>query len=459
MASGKLLYRYFLTALLFVAVTFMIDSMRSLYSFNLSPMALLQSSVVPLHSLDDTKAIIELIGKRPIVLIGDSTHGTHEFYQQRIDISKGLIQEKNFKLLLLEGSWPTVYNLNQYIHSAIDVTAEEVLKVFNPQSAWLWRNMEMLNFIQWLKNYNEQLPDTEQKVSLLGLDIYSFEQSRGLVVDYLQNFSPQAAQQAQQRYQCFNRFNNDLHRYGRAVSRDHSLSCKEPVVAQYQDFSLCRFPCPEQYSFIDREAFFYASQNARIVKNTEKSLRLQYVTGDDTVSWNQRDRHMLESFLAISDYLVSPKTIIWAHNSHVGDARATEMAGQAQLSLGQLLRQNFGQQAFSIGMLTYSGSVAAADDWNRSAQIKTLLQAHPNSNESLFHQLGIPHFVLYLHQSAELKKLLNEPRLQRHVGVVYKPQNEMKSHYSYTHLADQFDAIIYIDETSATMGITAHTDK
>lgn len=453
----------FLLLLLFVlTVTFITDAGRNLYSDTQIPSknnlsasitqpgtALLKRSIVPLHQPDDYNSLIKLAGQVPYVLIGDSTHGTHEFYQQRIDISKRLIQEKNFKLIVLEGDWPNVYSLNQYVQAATHLTAEQALNATNPDVTWLWNNREMLNFIQWLRGYNDQLPGAEQKVSLLGMDIYSFEKSKALVIDYLQSFSPLAAQQARQRYQCFDRFNNDLHRYGQAVSEDLSLSCEREALEQYLDFSACRFPCPQQNPFIEREAFFYALQNARVIKNSEKSLRTQYLTGDETKSWNQRDRHMLESFLAMSAHLQHPKTVLWAHSSHLGDARATEMAEQSLLNVGQLLRQHFKRQVFAIGMLTYSGTVMAADSWNMPAKIKTLLAAHPDSNEALFHRLGIPRFVLHLHQSPELIQFLNKSRLQRHVGVVYLPQKEMESHYSYTHLADQFDAIVYTDYTTA----------
>ena len=220
------------------------------------------------------------------------------------------------------------------------------------------------------------------------------------------------------------------------------------MLEQLRDFSNCRFPCPEQYSFIDRDAFFYAEQNALIIKNTEKSFRIQYSTGNDSDSWNLRDLHMMESILAVSEHLDNPGTIIWAHNSHLGDARATEMAERDQLNLGQLMRQHFGRQTFSIGMLTYNGMVAAADDWNSHPEIKIIRNAHPDSNEALFQSLGVPHFMLYLHQSEVLQNLLNQRRLQRHIGFVYRPHDEMDSHYTYTHLADQFDAIIFIETTT-----------
>lgn len=414
-----------------------------------SPMSLLERSVSPLNTDLDYDVLINRAGLAEMVLIGDSTHGTQEFYQQRIHISKRLIQEKNFKLIALEGAWPDVYPLNQYIHSKSPLTAGQTLNVFNPNAAWLWANEPMLKFIQWLKNYNEQLALDEQKVSLYGIDIYSFNESKKLVIDYLQMFSALAAQQASQRYQCFSPFNDDLHRYAQAVSREPRLSCEHPVVAQYKDFVECRLPCPQEYSAIEPEAFFYAMQNARIVKNMEKALRLKYRSDDQSALWNQRDRHMMETLLAASEHLQKPKTIIWAHNSHLGDARATEMAEFQQLNLGQLLRQHLGQQIFSIGMLTYSGTVMAADDWNRPFKLKKLIPAHPDSNEALFHRLGIANFVLLLHRTPPLFEFLNLTRLQRHVGVVYRPDDEMNSHYSYTHLASQFDAIIYNDVTTA----------
>jgi len=379
-----------------LVTTFLIDAQRNLYSSRI-PMSsnmpsitapqkvLLKHSVIPLNSLEDNYAIIKLIDNKPLVLIGDSTHGTHEFYQQRINISKQLIQEKNFKSILLEGDWPNVYTLNQYVQSLIPITAKQALHAHKSQGAWLWNNKETLNFLQWLKKYNQQLPEGEQKVSIYGLDIYSFLQSKQLVIDYLQDYSPEAAQQARYRYQCFNRFNNDLHRYAKAVKANHSLSCETPVVKQYMDFSACRISCPGEHAFIDREAFFNAQQNARIVKNSEKNIRIQYLTGNDLMSWNERDQHMMEMFMAISEHLHYPKTIIWAHNSHVGDARATEMRQQNQLNLGQLLRENFTTTVFSIGMLTYTGTVMAADEWNEPARVKKLSAAHYDSNEALFH--------------------------------------------------------------------------
>jgi len=458
--------RVFLPSMLvIIAAVFLSDVQRNLYSsdrsfipISASQIALVKHFVIPLNNPDDNQSIVQLIHNKPLVLIGDSTHGTHEFYQQRINITKQLIIKKNFKLILIEGDWPNVYTLNQYVQSLISITAEQALQA-NPQGAWLWNNQETLKFLQWLKKYNQQLPEGEQKVSIYGLDIYSFKQSKQQVIDYLADYSPHAAQQAQHRYQCFGAFNDDLHRYAKAVKNNYSLSCEKPVVDQYLDFTGCRIPCPDDYDFIDRDAFFYAQQNARVVKNSEKSLRIQYITGNDLQSWNERDKHMMETFMAASEHLNHPKTIIWAHNSHLGDARATEMAQRNQLNIGQLLRESFGQSVFSIGMMTYSGTVMAADEWDKPARIKVLNNAHYHSNEALFHYLNIPYFMLSFQQSEEsqqsqkLSELLSKKRLQRHVGVVYKPEDEMASHYTYTHLAQEFDAIIFNDSTSAVTPI------
>ncbi|NOQ78172.1 MAG: erythromycin esterase family protein [Gammaproteobacteria bacterium] len=454
--------RVFLPSLLvMMAAAFLVDVQRNLYSSDIpfipvtaAQMALVKHAVIPLNNPDDNQSIVKLIHNKPLVLIGDSTHGTHEFYQQRINISKQLILKKNFKSILLEGDWPNVYTLNQYVQSLIPITAEQALQAGKSQGAWLWNNQETLKFLQWLRKHNQQLPEGEQKVSLYGLDIYSFTQSKQLVIDYLYDYSPQAVQQASHRYQCFARFNNDLHRYAKALKNNEALSCEAMVVEQYMDFTACRISCPDDNAVIDREAFFCAQQNALVVKNSEKNIRIQYMTGDDTMSWNERDQHMMESFMATAEHLNYPKTIIWAHNSHLGDARATEMLHKNQLNIGQLLRDNFGRAVFSIGMLTYSGKVMAADDWHSPARLKVLLNAHNNSNEALFHYLNIPYFLLNLQQSSELSQLLNRKRLQRHVGVIYRPQDEMASHYTYTHLAQQFDAIIFIDVTSAVTPIT-----
>ena len=410
---------------------------------------LLRNSLKPVNSINDYDQLIRKSGQHRFVLIGDSTHGSHEFYQQRIEISKRLIKEKNFKLIALEGDWPNVYALNQYIQSTTPHSLSYLLNAFNRHATWLWNNAETLQFLQWLKHYNSQLPAGEKKVHILGIDIYSFERSMQQVIDYLSFFSAAAAQQARQRYQCFQRFNYDLHSYGQAVSDNPLLSCEMAVTGQFLDFDLCRIPCPGDYAVIEPQAFFDARQNARVVKNTEKSLRLYYQKRDQSAMWNERDRHMLETIMALSEYLKNPRTIVWAHSSHLGDARATEMINQNQINLGQLLREYYGKQVYNIGLLSFSGQVVAADEWHAPAKIKPLLPAHPESNEAVFHELGIENFFLDLQQSEAIKQMFAELRLQRHVGVVYKPDDEFNAHYSHTQLSQQFDSIIYLDRTTA----------
>jgi len=259
----KIYYRFKYTLsmlVLIMSITFFVDASRQLQAFGQSEksqLQVLQHSLIRLNNLKDNDDLIKLIAQKPLVLIGDSTHGTHEFYQQRINITRQLIQKKNFKLIFLEADWPNAYRINQYIQGSNSYTALQVLNVDTPHAVWLWNNLEMLNFIQWLRAYNKQLSPAEQKVSVYGMDIYSFDQSKQEVINYLQTFSAEAAQQAVHRYQCFSHYGNDvnidLHRYGQAVSQDSSVSCEAPVVTQYEDFSKCRFPCPEQYQLIDAD--------------------------------------------------------------------------------------------------------------------------------------------------------------------------------------------------------------
>lgn len=469
-AIRKIIHKFFLLQMfVMIMLCYFFDGESKLYAaedalHDINPLSqittaqwqLLRNSVAPINTLSDYDSLIDKASLHNLVLIGDSTHGTHEFYQQRIELSKRLIKEKNFKLIALEGDWPNVYALNQYIQSTTPLSAQHLLNAFNPHAAWLWNNWEMFYFLQWLKNHNDNLPEGEQKVSLLGIDIYSFDRSMKQVVDYLDVFSHDAAQQAYQRYQCFQYANFDLHRYGQMVKDNPLMSCENSVSEQFKDFSECRIPCPEELSAIDRNTYFYTMQNARVVKNTEKSLRLYYVNQDSSAMWNERDRHMLETIKALMEHLHQPKTIVWAHSSHLGDARATEMSNHEQINLGQLLRQYYNHQVFSIGMLSYQGQVVAADEWDDAPYIKTLLPAHPQSNEALFHQLGIEHFVLDLNRSVELRQLLEKFRLQRHVGVVYRQDDELNAHYTHTILTQQFDAIIYLDRTTAVQQLKRH---
>ena len=397
----------------------------------------------------DYRPLIEKASEAHFVLIGDSTHGSHEFYMERIEISKQLIQQKAFRLIAIEGSWPQVNVLNEYIQSRMSESAIQVIEVFNQYPDWVWKNREILEFIRWLREHNNRIENSNLKVSLYGLDIYAFQRSREMVVEFLKKVSTDEAALAEQRYQCFSKFDGDMDQYGRTVSEDVSLSCESIVAQVYRDFIDCRIPCPDPNNRGSQEAHFQAQQNALNVKNTEQYFRVLYQKDDDMMSWNERDQHMLASLNAQQRYLKNPKTIVWAHSSHLGNALATDMAKEGRLNLGQLIRQQDPNQVFSIGMLTYAGRVLASESWGASVNVMDLLPAHSESNAALFHQLGVPKFFLFSEQSVDLSQWLNSSRLQRHVGVIYLPEDEMEVHYSYAQLGDQFDALVFIDTTTA----------
>jgi len=409
----------------------------------------LRHRITAVEHPDDYSPLITTAGAAHIVLIGDSTHGTHEFYRERINISKRLITDHNFTLIVIEGNWANVNRLNQYIHSLVPITARQAMGTFTQYPDWVWKNEEILDFIQWLREHNRKIEDGDHTVSLYGMDVYGIYRSRKLVIEYLKEISMAAAKLAEQRYECFSAFNDDMDQYGQAVQADSSRSCESVVNQQYRDFIDCQIPCPKRRNPHNREVFFQAQQNALNVKNTEQYYRVLYQTNSDVLSWNTRDQHMQESFQNMQQHLNKPKTIIWAHSSHLGNALATDMEKEGKLNLGQLIRQQYSNQVFSIGMLTYVGQVVASDNWGAPAKVMALLPALPESNSAFFHQLGESHFFLFLKQPFELRQWLNTSRLQRHVGVIYLPADEMEAHYSHTHLADQFDALVFIDTTTA----------
>lgn len=409
----------------------------------------LQQVITSIDETDDYRHLIEKSSKAHFVLIGDSTHGSHEFYVERIKISKRLIEKKAFTLIAIEGSWPQVNVLNEYIHSRTPKTAIQVMEVFNQYPDWVWKNNEILEFIRWLREHNNRIENSNFKVSFYGLDIYAFQRSQELVVEFLKKVAIAEAMLAEQRYQCFSKFDGDMDQYGRAINEDVSLSCESMVAQVFRDFIDCRIPCPDRNNGVNQEAFFQAQQNALNVKSTEQYFRVLYQTDSDVMFWNTRDQHMLESLNAQQRYLRNPKTIVWAHSSHLGNALATDMTKEGKLNLGQLIRQQYPNQVFSIGMLTYSGRVLASENWGASAMVMDLLPAHSGSNAALFHQLDASKFFLLLEQSVDLRQWLNSSRLQRHVGVIYLPEDEMEAHYSRTRLGDQFDALVFIDSTTA----------
>ena len=394
----------------------------------------------------DYDPLIEAIADARFVLIGEASHGTHEFYRHRAQITKRLIVEKDFSAVAVEADWPDAYRVNQFVrHEGQDEEAIDSLAGFERFPAWMWRNADVLDFVGWLRNYNEhrQL----KRVGFYGLDLYSLHTSMRAVLDFLDKVDPEAARRARYRYSCFEHFGEDTQAYGYAANFGLSKSCEDEAVSQWMEMQRRAADLAQRDGKVSRDAFFFAEQNARLVKNAEAYYRSMF-TGR-VESWNLRDTHMAQMLDALADYLGrSSKIVVWAHNSHLGDARATEMGSSGELNLGQLVRQKYGADALLVGFTTYQGTVTAASNWDDPAERKGVRPALPDSYEELFHRVGIPNFLLLVN-SWVMQRSLKEPRLERAIGVIYLPQSERVSHYFLARLPNQFDAVIHLDDTRA----------
>lgn len=394
--------------------------------------------------------LLQDIGDSRYVLIGEATHGTHEFYQTRAEITQQLIQKKNFMAVAIEGDWPDTYRIHRYLQGQGDKHHyEDALKEFKRFPQWMWRNKTVVPFLQWLRTYNDNL---QNKIGFYGLDLYSLNSSMQAVIDYLNKVDPEAAQRARYRYACFDHLGADPQTYGHLASEGLKKPCTKETIEQLLELQYKAFEYV-RHNGIAEEEFFYATQNARVVKDAEKYYRSMFEGRDQ--SWNVRDIHMLETLNVISDHLADrfkkpAKIIVWAHNSHVGDARATEMSERGEVNLGQLMREHHGiKNTYLIGLSTYQGSVTAAYDWGHPGEHKTVNRGIPGSYEELFHQLKYKNFIFDLNRYKEIEHYLHIPRLQRAIGVIYRPETERMSHYFFTRLPYQFDSIIHLDETTA----------
>jgi erythromycin esterase-like protein len=397
------------------------------------------------------KTISDKIGDARLVLLGEATHGTHEFYQTRLELSRLLISEKNFHAIAIEGDWTSTYPLNHYLqgNGKID-ELETYLHDFLRFPKWMWRNKIFYSFLKWLRQYNDE--KSEKKVGLYGLDLYCLSSSMQAVIDYLNINDPDAARKASKRYACFDHTSMDPQSYGYLTHSKLKKSCVEEVTEQLLEMQRIAYEKFHQDKSSDLEASFYATQNARIVKNAELYYRSLFETHE--ITWNIRDQHMADTLQNLMSHIETKfnepaKIIIWAHNSHVGDARATEMSTRHEINLGQIVREHFSTSSFHLGFSTYTGTVTAASDWDQPAECKEIQAGMPGSYEYLFHKLKFKDFILDLHQEKHITELLNISRLQRAIGVIYRPETERYSHYFFTHLPYQFDAIIHIDITSA----------
>jgi len=417
----------------------------------MSEASIIQDAVQPLSgSAQDYDSLIDFIGDARFVLLGEASHGTHEFYFERALITKRLITEKGFTVVAIEADWPDAYRVHRYVRRANnDATAEEALAGFRRFPTWMWRNTVVVEFVEWLRQFNQNLDPKKPPAGFYGMDLYSLHASIDAVLNYLRKVDPEAAIRARHRYSCFEHFSPEPQEYGYAATAGIIESCEDEVVNQLIEM---RQKAAEFLSGNGQRAddeLFFAEQNARLVKNAEQYYRSMF--RGRASSWNLRDRHMVEtveSLVAHLDGGRQPKAIVWAHNSHLGDARATEMSQRGELNVGQLIRERFSKEAVLVGFSTYHGTVTAASDWGARAERKNVRPALRGSYEEFFHEVGLPKFLINLRESKQLD-VLREPRLERAIGVIYRPETERLSHYFQAHLPDQFDVIIHIDETRA----------
>ena len=399
----------------------------------------------------DYDLLIRVFDSAPRALLGEASHGTHEFYRQRAEITKRLIREKGFTAVAVEADWPDAYRVNRYVRGeSNDADAAEALSGFRRFPTWMWRNADVLDFVGWLRAHNDGMPP-EKKVGFYGLDLYSLHASMGAVLGYLDKVDPEAARRARYRYACFDHFGEDTQAYGYAATVGMTPGCEDEVVRQLVEMRQRAADYAERDGRIARDEYFFAEQNARLVRNAERYYRAMFQ--GRVSSWNLRDTHMAETLDALARFLESearePKIVVWAHNSHLGDARATELGGAGELNLGQLVRQKSGEEAILLGFTTYTGSVTAASDWDAPAEMKRVRPGLRGSYEAIFHDVAIPNFSLDLRRDSDAARALSEPRLERAIGVIYRPDTERSSHYFSARLPQQFDVVIHFDETRA----------
>ncbi len=413
----------------------------------------LRQSAYPMAgSARDYDPLIGRIGEARFALLGEASHGTHEFYYERAEITKRLITEKQFAAVAVEADWPDAYRLNRYVRGASDdVDAVEALADFRRFPTWMWRNTVVVGFIEWLRAYNVALAPGAEKVGFYGLDLYSLHASMKAVLRYLEKVDPEAAKRARERYSCFDHVGEDTQGYGLMTRLNISKSCEEEVIRQLLEMQRRAANYVRRDGRLAEDELFYAEQNARLVKNAEAYYRSVFL--EEVSSWNLRDRHMAETLDALTAHLgrkgSRAKIAVWEHNSHLGDARATEMGQRGELNVGQLTRERYGSEAVLVGFTTHHGTVTAASDWGEPAERKRVRPALAESYEALFHAAGRDRFLLIVNESDMLAQQLGVARLERAIGVIYRPETERQSHYFRARLPSQFDAVLHFDETRA----------
>jgi len=392
----------------------------------------------------DVGSIVERVGDARVVLIGEASHGTSEFYRMRARITRALIEKAGFNVVGIEADWPDTSMLDRWVRGWDGQRLDN--PPFSRFPEWMWRNQEMLAFVDWLAEHNRVQDDPGRKTSLHGLDLYSLYNSIHTVLEYLERVDPAAADRARQRYACFSPWEKEPATYGRATVSGEREDCEDEVVATLRDLLSRRM----EYRTSDGEALFDTEQNARVVQSAERYYRVMYYGSRE--SWNLRDRHMFRTLRSVLAHRgEDARAVVWAHNSHVGDASATEMGMRGETNIGQLAREAWGDEAYLIGFGTDHGTVAAASNWDEPMQVMTVRPSHSDSYEQVCHQTNVPHFILPLrHDGSDgLMHELATPRLERAIGVIYRPETERISHYFESVLPKQFDEYIWFDETTA----------
>ena len=406
---------------------------------------------------DDYDRLLDLVGEARFVLIGEASHGTHEFYRERARITRRLIDERGFMAVAVEADWPDAYRIDRYVRGASDdPDALAALGDFQRFPRWMWRNADVLEFVEWLRGHNDVLPGDTPRVGFYGLDLYSLHTSIQAVLGYLDRVDPEGAVRARARYACFDHFGDDPQAYGYATTLGLAEPCENEVVGQLVELQRRGAELSQRNSRDAADEFFSAEQNARLARNAEAYYRAMFY--GRIPSWNLRDRHMAETLQALASRLERDrgraKIVVWAHNSHLGDARATAMVAEGELNLGQLARERYERDAVLIGFSTHSGTVTAAANWDEPALQRRVRPGIAGSYEALFHEVAAEesaNFLLRLRDGGEAADRLRSDRLQRAIGVIYRPETERFSHYFPARLADQFDALLHFDETEAVV--------
>ena len=400
---------------------------------------------------NDYDSLFDLVGDRRFVLLGEASHGTHDFYVERARITRHLIDVCGFNAVAVEADWPDAYRVNRYVMGlSNDAHADTALSDFQRFPAWMWRNRDVLAFVEWLRSRNDTQVNPAIKARFYGLDLYSLRASMEAVLRYLDQVDPDEAKRARARYSCFDHVGGEGQAYGYALAYAGAIPCENEVVTQLIELRRRADGYLRRDGWVADDEFFFAEQNALLVRDAEEYYQQMYRA--DVSSWNLRDRHMSATLDSLAEHLNHQlgraKIVVWEHNSHVGDARSTEMGTRGELNVGQLARQRYGRECALIGFTTYEGTVTASSDWGGPAERKRVRAARPDSHESFLHHTEGGRFWLDL-TDPRVHEAMQVPRLERAIGVIYRPETERGSHYFHAHLGEQFDAVIHLDRTQA----------